>query len=699
MKQKITTLDDMLDDLEDPIVEQKQKPKKSTSSRKLLHPDKERESRPTNPLLSDANTTLEIHLKKTPQFKVLNEQLNLLKLERINYKKIGDDENIKKTELLIKLLSDKRVEYRNIFKNRNYKKEKEENVQKLADSPELKVLYAKKKELQENLKLVTPRWYVNRIVEYREQLSLRGEYITDNFDTPEVVDFLEDLDSPDLSNKQIEEDMNFSVKISEEDDKSLLQDYTDFCGRVSRIINDFVNSYETELQKTSTQDIMDITSNKLVTILGRVFGQKSKAIKEELTRIQIEASQERDAVSGVNNVTDIIFETFDISSEEKAPKEILASTNIPLVMGIAKNICGKYNCFDKYDDAVSYGLLGLTVAINKWYQLQQLQDSALSFRGFSNIYISTTIQKGLLELQSGGTISGNRMADIYSRNNTKLKSFIEYNPEFKDWDKDTLRDLVCGLDDDKVSISTQSDIIGAASSNDETDDADIWANMGVSKNTYNENYVDCKIEYENLIKSLKFLLGLFKSKTNTITGEKENTSKKLFDKYDLEIFLLYFGFKTKPFATEETKTGATKNYYNLTEICKYMEEFYAKDGIQKTFTNGALKDNRPGHIGRIDLIIKKLQNALVEYPQIKAGLEFTFNYINTHKEEMDYFSNNMEEIGTTLEHNAIAEEYSEDEEILTKQLANGKRLSDIIALSEENPFNADIASFFDSYQD
>lgn len=86
-----------------------------------------------------------------------------------------------------------------------------------------------------------------------------------------------------------------------------------------------------------------------------------------------------------------------------------------------------------------------------------------------------------------------------------------------------------------------------------------------------------------------------------------------------------------------------------------------------------------------------------ENPGIKAGFEFIFNYWQTNSETMNYLSNNREELGIKLDRDELRQIYKNDDDEMTRQLSDGKRLSDLFTTSDMNLLDEEIAEAFNQY--
>ena len=123
---------------------------------------------------------------------------------------------------------------------------------------------------------------------------------------------------------------------------------------------------------------------------------------------------------------------FDFSKDEEEPKELLAASNIKYVSAIAYRQCSSMNKMQYFDDCCSAGLLGLSLAINKWYEIQKLQDASLSFEGFAYNYIVNAIKKELYYWSTNhGMISPSVLASIDTRRRKTIEMWLKINPDFK----------------------------------------------------------------------------------------------------------------------------------------------------------------------------------------------------------------------------------------------------------------------------
>lgn len=737
---KTITIDELMDENPEKV--------KSTKPRKNSKPKEEKEKEPEfleteeqkkksaekelksktggDRLLRDANNVLEIRLKRTQQYRVLSKQIDILKEERTNYKKIGDKENQLKCEILIKEITDKMTGFKKIFKGTNQSAEdKKKLTEKLTNSEEIKELNKERKELKKKIDRTKPNWWVNQMKNYRDQIELR-ENLTEYY--PEDNNDIEDLSDEEIENLGIkiddeivtvEENEEIIEQLSKESDADLIAEYETLCGTITRMINswitenpDFMDTQDkivneklsegkkapkNILRKLSIKEVLDIPLGRLRTFLNIVLNKDRKALQDRLDEINVKLSLERSKLSGKNEITDILFEIFDYTEEEEVPKEILVASKIPLVKKIAYNFCTKYGMIEELDDAISYGLLGLTNVVNKWYTSQKMLNSALSIDGLISIEVPFTIQQGLMELTAGGVISGTNKATLFSKLNKKQKDFVKYNPEFKNIDRDFLNEILAGYDESSnIVVNSASEITSTVGSgSDEEQDADIWSNMNVDDSIAVSEEIDGKIQYQNLLNSLKKIFSLFDYREKD--GEYIQKNRKMFDKYDRRIFMMYFGFETKPLTEKDKnkKTGSIRNTYTLSEIAEEIQTMMRADGyINKTFTTAALTDARQGHEGRLTRIVQRLKGLAKTNPEIYQGLAYIYKYYQEHKGVMDKLSDSREELVTKIDKDELREIYADLPQKLNEIQPDGTKLSDIVEVSENNPLDENSVDFF-----
>ena len=553
----------------------------------------------------------------------------------------------------------KKTEFIKLFKQKDYKKERTEVEVKIKNSDYLKDLKKKREELEAIYKSKNAYSLLVKMKQYRELLEnhdLIKSTLDDDYDNDEVVDIESLLDS--------------DINSDDSDDRTLLQEYNNFCGQIADILD------------TTVIEVKEMSLGQLKNELKENCEDTSE-LKLQIDQIKILASNELKKLKGRYDITDVMFEIFDFSNEEKQPKELLAASNVKYVSAIAYNKCSSLNMLHYFDDCVAYGLLGLTVAINRWYDIQKIENSAVSFEGFAHTYITNSIQKGLYELSSGGRINKDSMANIVFRRKKQFDHFLKNNPEFKDIPEELLESMVEGLLEDLPgTVMTESEYTNMVSGGQQ-DGGDVWANAVVS-DVKEDSYTESKMEYERLIKGIKDLFGLFQTKLDKETGIKEITSDKIFNKYDYKLFLMATGLEFKRDATDG------KSEYTQEEMGIILSQYYANDGISKTFSASAIST-------RVKVLFEKIKTIMLENPSIKAGFEYLWTYCAANREDIHKLSNNREELGIKFERDELREAFSDNDKELNRMLSDGKKLSDIYQTSDNNPLDEEIAEYFRTY--
>jgi len=611
-------------------------------------------------LTRNANSKIINYITKSPQYKTIGQQLALLKEEYAIYVKSGNTDLIEKTKKLMLDLGAKKTEFIKLFKQKDYKKERTEVEVRIKNSDYLKKLKKQREELEALYKSKNPLSLLSKMSQFRELLeshNLIKSSLEEDYDNEEIVDIESLLDS--------------NLESENVDDKTLLQEYNNFCGHIADILD------------ITVPEVKEMSLGKLKEELKENC-EDTTELKTQIDQIKIQASNELKKLKGKNDITDVMFEIFDFSTEEKQPKELLAAANIKYVSAIAYNRCSSLNMLHYFDDCVAYGLLGLTVAINKWYNIQKLENSAVSFEGFAHTYITNSIQKGLYELSSGGRINKDSMANIVFRRKKQFDYFLKNNPEFKDIPKDLLENMVEGLLEDLPGKTmTESEYTDMVSGGQQNDSGDVWANAVVS-DVKEDTFLESKGEYERLIKGIKDLFGLFKTEVNKETGIKEITNKKIFNKYDYKLFLMSTGLEFKRTANNGRED------YTQKEMGIILSQYYANDGETKTFDASAIST-------RLKVLGEKINVIMMDNPSIKAGFEYLLMYCKANQENINILSNSREELGIKLERDELREAFADNDKELNRMLSDGKKLSDIYQTSDTNPLDEEIAEYFRTY--
>lgn len=596
--------------------------KKAIAQRKKEELKIELAGNATNALRRSANEKLKHYIKSAPQYKTLKQQVDVIKAEILEYKKRGASEHVEVLKVQLQELKGSIKKFENIVKSES-KVEREQTIDKVHNSERLKELRDEAKALKDLYNKKNPNSILTRLNDLRKKIDFKNKY-SDNVQ---------------------------ELNLDETDDLLSTEDAYD------ELIHDI-----SELTEIAPSQLYNLPTNKIIQLIRE---NQTDADKKELEdiKLKIEANKMNSAseikrLKGYHDITDIMYGLFDFETDEEQPKDMLASANVKYVQAIAYNICSRQGAMRNYEDAVSYGLLGLTQAINKWYKLQRFKDSAITFDGFAHQYITNSIKRGLFELSSGGMISGSMRATLEHKRSKAIEYWMKHNSELKDIPEQYIEDIVDGMGYGKVNgPTTESDynaIIGG-----EDSDADFWSRT-VAGNSNEETLAETKILYEDLVKSLKSLFTMFDTKVDKTTGIKKITDKKLFDKYDYQLFLMYFGLKTK----YDTKTGKERKY-NQTEMAEELSKFYAANGIKKTFSQPAIN-------ARIKMIMSKISNVMKLYPEIKRGFEYLLYNVSANSENMSKLSASREELG--IDYDLAAKKNAQD--TYNEAVNNGKKIAE-----------------------
>lgn len=619
-------------------------------------------------LNTSANNALKSYISKSPKYIVINQQLTVLKEKAIEYKKGGNIEAFEYCMQQVKELLNTKKKFENIAREKT-KVQIDEQNENIKNSEVLKELKAERIELESEYSNLNPLSIVTKIQNLRKRLKFKedvfDEYIDDSNENED--DNVIDIDSEDID----------SIIDNEIKEKTLKDTYWELCERIE------------ELTGVDAIQINTMSPNKINNLLKESLTEKDwnriDELKSSLQINKMESSSEIKRLKGYNDVTDIIFDIFDFQSDneqisqytEAHSKNMLAASNVPYVEKIAYNVCSKLNMLHYFSDAVSYGLVGLSLAINKWYSIQKLKDRALSFEGFAHMYIINTMRRGLYQLSSGGMISASVWATNEHYKNKNYEFWVNNNKELKDLPKQMIEDLISGTETETGPNTMTESAFKSMVGGEDGDDADIWANAIADKGDTN-SYAENKMEYENLVKSLKALFNMFDYKIDNKTGIKEITNKKIFNKYDYRLFLLEFGLMTK----FDPETGKERPY-TQPEIAEELRLYYAADGVKKTFSQPAISDRRKK-------LLEKIKRIMDENPSIKQGFEYLMYYMAANRNDMKVISDSREELGISYE---MDNNSKTDEEEFQESVNNSKRMSDMLS---EKETDIDVSSAFEN---
>lgn len=640
------TLDELLASMENEQEKPKYVRKKKTEADHLN--DLEKPKTPEKPkdkfdlkttsgaLLASSQSKLKHYLNTSPQYKNLQSQIDILKDELLKYHKLGAEDMVEKTKYLIVELTGKKQELTKIFKN----KRNPEEIKKITESvrKDPKML-----QLKEELKAAEKEYFLNNanslmkpFTELRQVIDLSG-----NFDD-EIID-IDDI---------YDDDFDDIVE-----SKNTQKEFQELTNHIANIID------------TTPEDVLEMTNNQIFQLLKKSL-PNSEQFKLKLDAKKMEISSYNKKLKGSDDITDVIFEIFDFSVDEEQPKEMLAAANIKYVTGIAYNMCSSMNMNHMLDDAISYGLLGLSTAIDKWYKLQKLSNSALTFETYIYQFVSKSISRGLYQLSGSGRISASVNATIVHKRKRFMKLWLENNPEFRDVPEEMLESLIPTFDgalilpETTITESQLTDIVGGGDSR-----ADIWSNaIGVET----PNLGEAKLEYEQTLIGLKNLFKMFETKVNKETGVKQITNKKIFDIYDYIIFRIALGL-------DKTPTDISSQAYMLQKINDYNQKY----GITKSFSQPAIS-------ARYKVLMGKIKVLVDENAAIRNAFEFLLNYHLT--DTYNLLSNQREELEMVSDSDYV-DDFNSEENEYEKAINSGRKFSDFYSLGD-NLLDEEIANLF-----
>lgn len=617
---------------------------------KQKKPEKEKTEKfgvSSDPLMKDAREKLNYYLKKIPSFSTISTQIEILNVKLNEYKRNGDNENYQACKEMIVSLKEKIKEIKSVFSPIEGEKAKAKRIETLANikaSEVIKELINKEKEIKKSISDNS----VNKMVQNVSQLRKLMKFV-ENED--EIIDFDELIDN----NKNTELYNNYLLEITK-------------ISEITGLQVDELNEMPINQIRNYLKDNVDIES-----------------YNEELKIIRAQIQNEKDNLSGALTLSNIINNLYDIKENEKdisSVKEILASTHIGMVKNAAYSVCATAGgkSMQYYDDCVSAGLLALTGAINEWIKLQQSYPVSLSFKGWARINVSNAVKRELWSQQSGGRLSGSRMADMISRENKKIETFLNNFPQYKEFDKEFVRELVTSIDvgdsnrritttNDIKPIVSQSDILSSA---EDGDGSDLWSNLNADEFI---DITEAKSEYNALINSISELL-------------------KTMNKFEKKLFMMYFGFEKKLERDDEGKKTVS-NRYTQTEIGKELYDFYVANGAKPKALNNSF--SQPAIFDKIKKLEKHISNEINNNPKLKIGFDYLVIYWTQNTQLLEVMSNNREEIGMKLERDVLREYYKDNPEVSNIQLSDGKRLSEIFDISSSNPLDSDIEDFYNEH--
>lgn len=602
---------------------------------------------PAESLTTHANNILKNYIYNTPEYKSITEQIIECKKLIVKFTYYDCNNRLEYYKEKFAELKEQRKQFDNILNSNNYYKSTSKNNQnsvniKSSIEKDVYLIAFKQKEaiLHSQLQQSSPYYLVEKMRVFREQLNLRniyGKVIIEDFDDIfNNVDMTLDysLTEQELSEERISDVMvSFTypedeiIDIVKKSDNILIEKYDECCKYIGKIIN------------ITYRDIADMPLGTIFSNLKKTLASKDEKLIEEYEYVRLMIMNRMSEIySEANNekftVSELVFNNFSVLTPdgERKAKELLASSSIKTVKGIAYRICSKYKNLEKYDDAISYGLVGLTLAINKYIEMQKSQpDQCINFKTLINSFISSTIKTGFVEMSSMGTASTSHIQRQNMILNKRVKNFIKFNPEYANADKDELRDMLAEDDnfmsDIRITYESQFNVMMENSTEENANE--IWDIVCKSKENLMA-FTESKSDHRILMTSIKKMLNLFEP---SYENSAFSVGKKLFDKYDSRLFEMSFGFDYKR-SSGDTKSNGSANYTQA-EMGKELEKMYKMEGINKTFSQPAIAT-------RLTKIYEKIKFAVKTNPSLKRAFEYINTVYYENHEYMNIHSNNRE---------------------------------------------------------
>lgn len=542
------------------------------------------------------------YLMLNPKYKVISQQIEILKEKSIEYRKAGDKEKYETCKLELDSLLNIKKKYKSIVTGKT-SDEKAEARKAIDESPVIAELKDKRAKLNSALLDINTNSLVSRVKKVRERLELLDK--ANDMSLENIVD-IEELDELDTSENEFEVEYD---KLLE-----LISERTDI--PVNKLESMGIGQIRKALKETEDAQ----------------YEQTIKDLNDQLLKVKYSIGAEQKRLSGDNDVTDVMFDIFDYSTAEDEPKDMLAAAHVPFVEAVAYKQCSRLNMMHYESDAIAYGLLGLSKAINNWYEIQKPLDNPLPFSSYAYTFVVNTIKRGLLELSSGGMYSGSTKATIDHYNKQRAE-LVRNNPEFAGFSEDIVEALIDSEDVHVASVITEGAYTGIIGGDDDKK-ADIWANA-TSGNSDADTDIENEMEYNSLVDSIKALVNEFEWKEEkTANGESvwKKTNKKLLDKYDWELFQMLYGIK------KWKDENGEEHLYTQEQIADALQKLYALNGINKTFKQSAISSRKKE-------LEKKVVATINHNPKLKKAFAFFMYNIQTNKESFNRFSTQGRENG------------------------------------------------------
>lgn len=593
-------------------------------------------------LTAHANFNIISEVTKSSEYVTLINKIAQCKINIKKFTKVSDIEEVNHWQNELKRYNDDLKVYKEIMSVHNGRNSVRESKiftkQKQQSSPEILAAQYKIDCIKNEMRKNSPSYMVSQLRELREQMNLRDLYCNEN-EIPDLDDLFES-EKTGFSGKYLEEDLDEEIPavISEdvEENSSELESCPNqiLINKYNRICNEIADKLD-----CTPDEISEMKLGTILSMLKNAMPENDENLVKKYNEAHLELMNARSKQSKSDSnygICEFIYDNYNLEDEkdEKKVRELLASIYIRIVKGIAYNVVSKRNKLNLYEEAVGYGLVGLSMAINKWVSRQKSEPNVvIEFKGLCNSFVVGSIKTGLTELLSLGTASASHIQHQAIEMNKRIDNFLKYNPEFKNVDKEELTQMLS--DDDSfvgrvnfVYESTYDDI--SKSSAKSSDNTELWDIVTRSKENL-ESYTESKNDYQLLIRSIKQMLNLFETEKDEKNGQTYQNGKKLFDRYETRLFEMTFGFVWK-----KNSRLSGNGQFTQSEMGEELRKMYAEQGINKTFS-------QPAITSRINTLKKKIQFAVENNKKLKRAFEYIKKRWDENPEYMNMISNEHEE--------------------------------------------------------
>lgn len=594
-------IDELLDKATQEIIQELQDEGEKPTKEKIKKKQIEKEVTNSSFLKKIASEKLNRYIKDTNQFKVLDTQVKLIADEILKYKSVP--EIFEKNSERLKALTTLKNEFTKSIRYSTISQDRKKAVNIAINSPEIKKLKKDLDDLRKDLKKLQPNSLYKLLVEYRRRIEL-------TFNPKQKSNLLYDFE--DDSYQVIENSIDEDLSNQEIDIRSK---YAELIKHISKLIGEDMLTIEGMSAGAILKKLKEKSQEEEIVA-------STESLKNRILDKEIEIKMMISEVAG-DKTTKIIFDNFDLSDENDLYKatEILASSRASYVLAIANVLCKKYNCEKYIDDVVGFGLLALSVAINKWKTFQKISNIPINFDLFLGINLTGPMVKGIYELnQTGGMIHHSVAIKNDYKRKEDIDNFINDNPELKNIPYDQAISVYnymlyekhggkkSNFDYANPNVSTETDFRNTIGGmvNDET--AEMFSNMLRDDST--ETLIDERFEHKEIINSIKTFFTTYKKAIDKKTGNFKITNKLYFDKWDLKILELSMNMVPNPY-----KNGGNWDQESIAkELTKLRKE---EDG--GSFTQGSISI-------RINDFTKKLREMGKHYPKLQSSIEFFIAY-------------------------------------------------------------------------